>query len=216
MSLHSKLHEFSVATLRKMGLYGLLSVHRIGPLYEDGWFRSVREMASIGRDGEPLPWITYPAIEFINSRLSSGMKVFEFGCGYSTLWWAKRVQEVRSVEHDSHWYEAMRKRVPENVGLVLRDEGAGYVTAPSEWHGYFDIAVVDGRDRVNCLVNCLPALKETGVIILDDSERGEYAEGIEFLKRRGFRQINFVGFAPIVNYKKETSVLYRNGNCLDI
>ena len=75
-----KVHKLLVLILRRAGLYGLLSVRRIGPLYEDGWFRSVREMVSIGRDGEPLPWITYPAIEFIGSRISSEMKVFEFGC----------------------------------------------------------------------------------------------------------------------------------------
>jgi len=80
----------------------------------------------------------------------------------------------------------------------------------------FDIIVVDGRERVECIRHSLPALKEPGVILLDDAERPEYAAGIQFLKDRSFRRLDFWGIAPGMLDEKSTAVLYRPNNCLNI
>jgi hypothetical protein len=45
------------------------------------------------------------------------MKVFEFGCGHSSLWWARRVQEVVSVDHDIRWVKYIQKNKPNNLTL---------------------------------------------------------------------------------------------------
>ena len=39
---------------------------------------------------------------------------------------------------------------------------------------YFDVAIIDGRSRVQCLKNSLPKVKEGGIIVLDNSERTHY------------------------------------------
>lgn len=41
---------------------------------------------------------------------------------------------------------------------------------------YFDFVLIDGRDRVRCLINALPKVKEDGLILLDQSERPHYKE----------------------------------------
>ncbi len=53
-------------------------------------------------------------------------------------------------------------------------------------YGLFDIVLVDGRDRNNCIFNAITALKENGIIILDDGERKRYEKGIDRLTREGF------------------------------
>ena len=43
----------------------------------------------------------------------------------------------------------------------------------------FDLVFVDGRQRVECLKTALKWVKKSGVVILHDSERPEYSEGIK-------------------------------------
>ena len=50
-------------------------------LEEIGWFRSVVERFAVDRDGNSLPWFTYPAIFFLSSKIKPEMVVFEYGSG---------------------------------------------------------------------------------------------------------------------------------------
>lgn len=204
--------------LKKMDLLSLFTLRKVGPLKEDGWFRSFRENRCVDADGNPLPWMTYPAIDFLKSRIGKEMSIFEYGCGESTLWWSKRVKEVISVEHDRVWYGNIAAKIPENVNLLQIDleYGGRYSSIISDYRDCFDIIVIDGRDRVNCARNCLGALKKDGVIIWDNSDREEYNPGYIYLYDNGFRKIGFAGFCPIVNIKSETGVFYREKNCLMI
>jgi precorrin-6B methylase 2 len=214
MDLVSLLRRPFAWGLKRLDLDALYSLKRRGPLAEDGWFRSNRENASVDASGSPLPWMTYPAIEFIRKRVKPDMSVFEYGSGGSTIWWANQVREVISVEHDRAWFEKVAKDVGSRALVYQIDliPGGGYSGAIQKFDNRFDVVVVDGRDRVNCTKNCLQALKSTGIIILDNSDRPEYAEAFEFLHSNGFRHIEFVGLCPIVNLKCETSIFYRSGN----
>jgi len=207
-----------MALLKMLDLYSLFMLRQAGPLREDGWFRSFREKTPVDADGNALPWITYPAIAFLAGRLHGGMSVFEYGCGASTLWWAQRVKDVTSVEHEREWYEKVVSRAPANVIMthVPLDYGGAYAAKIAEHAQRFDIVVLDGRDRVACARNSLGSLKEDGVIIWDNSDREEYAEGFRFLHDQGFRKIEFVGYAPACIDRTETAIFYRSENCLGI
>ena len=74
-----------------------------GVLRKLGWFRSVREKRSVDATGAPLPWFTYPAIEFISERLKPTQVVYEYGCGGSTVWFARHCDKIYSVEHIEEW-----------------------------------------------------------------------------------------------------------------
>lgn len=204
--------------LKQLDLYSLYSLKKIGPLKEDGWFRSVKENRCVDFNGNPLPWLTYPAIEFLGKRVHSNMSVFEYGCGESTYWWAGMVSEVISVEHDEKWYGKIQLKLPENVTLshVKLDYGGDYCRMVSNYVNRFDIIVIDGRDRIHCAMNSLTALKPDGIIIWDNSDRREYEEGYNFLFKNGFRKIEFVGLSPIWNVKAETGIFYRQNNCMNI
>ena len=80
----------------------------------------------------------------------------------------------------------------------------------------FDIVIVDGRDRVNCVKNAIDSIKENGIIILDDSERMAYSEGVNFLLNNNFSKLDFWGISPGLFYKKNTTIFYRKDNCLNI
>jgi len=45
-------------------------------------------------------------------------RVFEYGAGNSSLWWAHRVAEVVSVEHDAKWATMVSSKAPSNLKVV--------------------------------------------------------------------------------------------------
>jgi hypothetical protein len=148
------------------------------------------------------------------------MEIFEFGAGNSTLWWAERTASVDSVESDQKWVWQLSHRVPANVDLrfaPLSVDGS-YARSAVERGRRFDIVVIDGFDRNSCARRSLPALKEDGVFIWDNSDwRHVYGSGLSYLEAQGFKEIGFSGLGPLNGYGWTTSVLYRPGrNCLDI
>ena len=86
----------------------------------------------------------------------------KYGSGNSTLWYAERVKEIISVEHDQLWYQTMKDKLPESASIVYKDLEDGYVEEVSR-HGLFDIIIIDGRKRPECAPMALQALKPEGV-----------------------------------------------------
>jgi len=135
--------------LQALGLYVCYSLKTRGPLKDSGWLRSFDQGEPVDADGRPVPWLVYPVLDFLAPRLRADMSVFEYGSGNSTLWWAARVREVVSCEHDREWYERIRARAPANVTLhhVPLEYGGDYCRRVAGFSGAFDIVVVDGRDH---------------------------------------------------------------------
>jgi hypothetical protein len=84
-----------------------------------GWDRSVVSQQAEDRDG-PVPWITYPALRMLDRVVRPHFKVFEYGAGNSSLWWASRVAAVVAVEHDPMWAELVGARAPANLQVLSR------------------------------------------------------------------------------------------------
>lgn len=214
----NRLFHLVLSSLRQTRPYALYQLARSGYLRQHGWLQSVREQRSVDYTGRPVPWITYPCLEFLERRINKRMAVFEYGSGNSTLWWSERVGKVVSREHDFVWYQEMKKHAPSNVELChvpLENEGE-YSREILKYPSQFEIVIVDGRDRVNCLKNAPVALRDDGVIVLDNSERKEYEEGIKLLSEKGYRKLDFCGLGPINAYSWCTSIFYRIPNCLEI
>jgi hypothetical protein len=199
-------------------LKSLLSFNHKGYLNDIGWFKAFDSLAPVDGFGDPIPWVTYSFIDFIETRINKQHTVFEFGSGNSTYFYAKHAGIVVSVEHDKEWYDKIVGRKPENSEMIFCEliRGGDYCHMPQKLEEKFDIIIVDGRDRVNCCRQAVDALSSNGVIVLDDSEREYYQPGIEFLAQAGFKQLAFTGISPGLFYRKATSVFYKDDNCLGI
>ena len=57
------------------------------------------------------PWITIPARHFLQKTLTPDFRVLEFGAGGSTLFFAKRVKELVTVEHQPEWLQRTASKV---------------------------------------------------------------------------------------------------------
>jgi len=148
------------------------------------------------------PWLTESAnnlLQFIidekgYDNTSPSLKVLEAGMGSSTIWFLgqQSVKQLFSFEHELNCYKEVCDVVEQRYGekslraqLVWQDRpySAGISALDPDHHESFDIALIDGRDRVRCLEAAIPLIKPGGVLILDNSERNEYEPGIALLSQ---------------------------------
>lgn len=214
----SKLKALATLVAKPKRLAALLSYGHKGYLATIGWFTAFDNHQAVDANNQPIPWVTYSFIDFIKERLHNNLTVFEYGSGNSTLFYAKKVKRVVSVEHDNAWYKKIVNEKAANAEMIFTklEPNGEYSQKTKLLNEKFDIIIVDGRDRVNCCKHSVDALTENGVLVLDDSERGDYKEARIFLKNRGFRELSFSGISPGLFYNKATSVFYKKENCLDI
>lgn len=175
-----------------------------------------------------VPWWTYGAIDVVDGWIAARrrpVRVFEFGSGASTIWLARRTDEVHSVEHHRGFAETLRPsldafdhvtlhvvepRRSEHPTVPSHKEGcegldfAEYVAALDAVGGTFDLVVIDGRAREACLVAARPRLAADGMIVFDNSRRRRYRTAIATsgLEERAIR-----GLVPTLPYPDQTSLL---------
>jgi len=193
----------------------VLWIHPKSFLVKVGWYESFRKNRPIDKNGAPIPWFTYPTLYFLDNKLDGIFRLFEYGSGYSTLWFSRKVKEVVSVENDAIWKESLSKSLTSNVELVYKKNPEDFINEIKN-RGQFDIVVIDGIERVKCCFACLDNLNPDGIIIWDDSEREDFKEAWLYLNSLGFREITFSGLKPALFIISQTSILYRQHNILGI
>ncbi len=184
-----------------------------------GWLESTYTRNSVTLNGDPIPWISYSALDFLNKKMQSAtFDIFEYGSGNSTIWFAKRAKKIISVEHDSAFYNFMKDRIEKlpNTTYIHKGLEDGYSKEVLNYKNAFDLVVIDGRERVLCAKNSIGTLKKEGIILWDNSEREKYKKGYNFLLENGFKAIDFVGLAPMGFSNTQTTVFYKENNCFGI
>ena len=176
--------------------------------------RTIDEKICVDRDGHPIPWYTYPAIEYLSQFDYSQKQIFEYGCGNSSLFWAERAKQVTSIEDNPKWFEKWQQEFSHaRLDVRWRDEGEIYENAIFEDAQKYDVIVVDGKRRAECAAAAVKTLADGGMIILDDSDRintsQEYVKAVAVLQAADLLQIDFYGFCPMNNYTKTTSLFLR-------
>jgi hypothetical protein len=165
-------------------------------------------MRAVDKKGDPIPWYTYPAIDFLAQRDYRDKSILEFGSGQSTLWWAARAKFVLSMEEDPHWFTETSARVPSNVEIYHVAAEIEDIEKLVQSRGIkFDVIIIDGGPRRKLVALSFKYLAPQGVIILDNAEGYGFYEEI---KSRECRRIDFFGFAPGVVLRHCTSMAFVN------
>ncbi|MCM0081365.1 class I SAM-dependent methyltransferase [Geomonas sp. Red32] len=173
--------------------------------FEYGQYRTIRRWSCLDRSGAPLPWYTYPAIEYLSSLDFTGKRVFEYGCGNSTLWWESMAAEVYAVEDSPEWYRKISALKSARGAFYLETEQAHYVGKIRETGQRFDVVVIDGKHRLDCSLIAGDQLAENGMIVLDNADWNlEAARNLR--ERFDLVQVDFHGFGPINDYTWTTSL----------
>lgn len=177
------------------------------------WKKSFADGFSRDENGAAVPWMTYPAIEFLKNKITKEHEIFEFGCGASTLFFARNAKRVVGLETNEIWLKIVRemlaKEESENVEITLMADGLTnllYENFAKNSGQKFDLIVIDSLKRFECAKNVIEALKVGGMVILDDSERKNYAKIFRFFESAGFEKRDFFGIAPAQLRVKNTTV----------
>ena len=133
------------------------------------------------------PWLAPAAIIWLEHNLRSDMRGWEWGSGRSTLWFAKRLQSITSIESDAAWFEQVREMVAELSNVDLRHIPLEHPDAETYAFDYpvlpanaaaiesvpdasLDFVVVDGWYRPVCTRAALPKLKPGGLLLIDNTD----------------------------------------------
>lgn len=154
------------------------------------------------------PWLVPQAVDAIERFLAPlcWARVIEWGCGASTVWLASRCDSLRSIEHDPAWASQVESAVARldrvEATTLIRVIAANRIPGTDmvdndAYHerprGDYDLAIVDGRNRVECFkaaIRCTESRR--GMVVLDNSERAEYERCFEIAQQEGMTVERFV------------------------
>lgn len=195
-----------------------LVYHKNSFLYQSGWDKSIKERKPLDSNGNIIPWANYAFVTFLNEKLVPSLKIFEYGSGFSTYYFNSKGNEVCSAEHHKDWIVKVKEMLSNKTMIVETDgnDMAEYSNCISIPNRKFDIIFIDGLHRNSCAVTSINFMTESGVIILDDSERKEYQKTFELMKQEGFKSLTFTSIKPLAFKLASTTVFYKKNNCLDI
>ena len=156
------------------------------------------------------PWLVYSATAHIVPFVS-GKRIFEFGSGMSTLWFAERSLEVVSVESNSEWYfsvvgHAHAQRC-KNVRVIYADSKASYLAAIAQAGGKFDLILIDGLYRKDCVALARAYLNPNGIAIVDNTDADN---GLSETVKNLFEDstiLSFQGWGPGTLHASETTIV---------
>lgn len=136
------------------------------------------------RSHPDLPWLTRAGNDFLSNYLQPQDIGLEFGSGRSTVWLARRVCSLVSIEHDEGWFKQVQSRLlapglaPVDYrrllvdGLNSADAGKRISALMADLlPAQFDFVVVDGVWRDHCTQHAVRLLKPGGILILDNANR---------------------------------------------
>lgn len=153
-------------------------------------------------------------IDWLEPRLTREMNVFEWGSGSGSLWLARRVKSLVSVEHHVLWKQAMRTILPVNARLayipLTRIEK--YPKVIDSFTRQFDIIIIDGMRREECIHRAVDHILPDGLLVLDNSECGPL-EAQLWLEHHGWNSMTFRGvysWAKADTSAHETRVFWKN------
>jgi hypothetical protein len=173
-------------------------------IFDFGYGTAFLRGEAVDRNGNPIPWFTYPCVEYLKQLDLRDKSAFEWGSGNSTLFLASRCKDVTSVEHNEVYYKKISRL--NNVNIFLKTDPYDYVHAIANCNKQFDIIVIDGQKRLACAQLAIKYLQKGGFIVLDNSDR--YFETARFLAGQNLIQVDFSGFGALWNHTWVTSLFF--------
>lgn len=136
--------------------------------------------------GLVFPWLTKPFLDILKTWNLSQWNVFEWGTGYSTLWFSKHCKKLYSVEVNPFFYKIVSDSIKDlkitNCEYILfnmlvddhpqiKESQKQYAQLIKDTKEIFDCVIVDGSARNVCGVFAKPFIKSGGVLILDNANQ---------------------------------------------
>ena len=150
-----------------------------------------------------VPYLKFREIEIFKDILKSlrPANILEWGAGFSTLQFPGLLENPfkwYAIEHNEEWYSQLVKMNQNpNVEIILKkhnhypysdehgdgsyDDFKDYIEAPGNDRKY-DLIIIDGRARNDCLLKAMKIIREEGIILLHDANRKRYDKYLDKFK----------------------------------
>ena len=180
---------------------------------------------SSDENNDYIPWFSLNAVKFLKNNFNNNWRILEYGSGASTLFFLKNnISHLISIESNQFWYDFLAHKIAKTycskqisdhifimVNNAMNDENYEKLAKNlAKSYGKFDVIIIDSLKRYKCAINSVSAIKDDGMIILDDSERDNYDKIFSFLKDRGLTPIDFFGYAAGGFRIKNTTIFTKN------
>lgn len=142
------------------------------------------------------PWYTLPALQWLKKQDVKQWDVFEYGAGYSTIWWRLNCRRLSSVDTVPQWGKAMGAWVAQSMGAFVSQITFDEIK--------YDCVVVDGEWREECVEFARDFVKPGGFMIVDNYNQEGFPSGDEIDEhlfgwtRLLFRQANHTSWSTAV------------------
>jgi len=146
------------------------------------------------------PWMTRESINYIYNYINCSnntdtLKLLEYGCGSSTAYFLSLGLKVSSIEHNKIWLDDLKSKLDDTYlnnwypYLISNQSEGNYEGSDGEFYddyvnkindlNNFDIIIIDGRCRSQCIINSINKLNKGGLFIVDNAERKKYNNAIK-------------------------------------
>jgi len=116
----------------------------------------------------------------------------------------KFFERARDPEPSSYASEKITRRGLDDASF------RGYATEIARHNPPFDIVVIDGMARRLCAQMSVECLADDGIIVLDNSNRGDYKLCFDIFREHNFIHIPLWGLVPGADFYTCTSLFFRN------
>jgi len=122
-----------------------------------------------------VPFMAVKEYEYIRDLINTEKfeTVLEWGAGSSTIWFPNNttIKSWLAIEHNEKYIEYLKDKVSDKVELSLRTTHHSYLDVISR---RFDLILIDGLYRDECLERAFDLLNPRGIILLHDAGRKAY------------------------------------------
>ena len=166
-----------------------------------------------------LPWMSYNSIFALDSIIKKDFNILETGSGGSTFFFLKRCKTLLTLEHDTNWIEKLKlpeaisykkrawKLIHRNLKSDSKSRNSPYLEFLNSLDNEcFDMICIDGRLRNESLIIAIKKVKEGGFILLDNSDRKEYRNGIDLLDSSKFSKRIFSGLCYSFDWDTQSTL----------
>jgi predicted O-methyltransferase YrrM len=160
-----------------------------------------------------LPWLSWPAVDFLERHLHPGMRVLEFGGGGSTEFFLSRGCDVVTVERSKEWMDKISKRLDRiGAGPRWRLEYVPESASASDYLGSlrmgpWNVILIDAAYRLECLEAARDYLTHDGMIVFDNADLDIYSTAPSLMQ--GLKRLQFGGLGVGRRDATKTDIYYR-------
>ena len=179
-------------------------------------YKSIKLGRPVDNKMNPIPWWTYPAIDYLNQFNFNDEIIFEYGPGNGTLWFIEKgCKKIISIENDKKWFEELQSTKQKNQILVYKEKKEDYFNSVFNYDP--TVLIIDGKwrkENVEFICSNFEKINENlKMIIIDNPDKFKLGDLIKGLTNTySFLQADFFGFGPAFRGIGCTTVLLNSSN----